>query len=606
MRENVSRRRALQLLSGTAAVGLAGCGSQADGGDGGSNGDGGGGDGGDGGGGGASHGERVPTVAIEFWSDRGGQTEVFTQWAEIYQDNLSALGVDVEMIAANSNTMVSNLTQDQRVVHAAQWSNDASADPDRYIRFFTSTTGMGRLPGWVNWAQWINCEFETAYRNQLRAASAEERRQYVNEAVSIMSQDKTHITQMPQVYYGAYRKDLIELNGTGNYGMTFWARLRSEHRDGGTIVANTVPEYISAVDPEAPTGGGSWFYGPIAHSPLVFFDENDELQNVLAESYEVSEGGQRLTFTLRDDVTFHDGEPITSEDVEFTLNIHQDNPDWSGLLMNYDVLESFESIDDRQFAFNWTEPNLLALTIPLTAMEILPMHVWEGATDDPLGFEPDPPIGSGPYRIENFESENFMHLVPHEGHPIEPRSDLLLQGYQDQTSAMQAFRQGEINWLAGLNYGGYSNLEESMSPDRLGLDATPTTGVLYYLTQCHVAPVTFVEFRDAMGTVMDRQLMNEVTHGGLNEPELYSTTLMANDPWRPPDDTLHQFTDDPSGDVEAARQKLADAGWTWDDDGNLRYPADADPSPQWPQGEYPADGQFSCITATENGYAVER
>jgi peptide/nickel transport system substrate-binding protein len=68
-------------------------------------------------------------------------------------------------------------------------------------------------------------------------------------------------------------------------------------------------------------------------------------------------------------------------------------------------------------------------------------------------------------------------------------------------------------------------------------------------------------------------------------------------PWYP-EDEVYQATDDPTGDVEQAKQILRDAGWGWDDDGNLRYPADADLSPRWPKGEYPnEDNGFPCVTA---------
>jgi peptide/nickel transport system substrate-binding protein len=64
---------------------------------------------------------------------------------------------------------------------------------------------------------------------------------------------------------------------------------------------------------------------------------------------------------------------------------------------------------------------------------------------------------------------------------------------------------------------------------------------------------------------------------------------------------LPTFTDDPTGDAEGAQQVLVDAGWGWDDQDNLHYPADADLSPRWPDGEAPSPDNFPCLDTILNG-----
>lgn len=82
---------------------------------------------------------------------------------------------------------------------------------------------------------------------------------------------------------------------------------------------------------------------------------------------------------------------------------------------------------------------------------------------------------------------------------------------------------------------------------------------------------------------------------GEAEPDTYSSFWAKGHPWRAPDDMLHQFTDQPSGDPDAAKQVLRDAGWAWDDNGNLHYPPDADLEPLWSQGEAPTAEDFPCL-----------
>jgi len=79
------------------------------------------------------------------------------------------------------------------------------------------------------------------------------------------------------------------------------------------------------------------------------------------------------------------------------------------------------------------------------------------------------------------------------------------------------------------------------------------------------------------------------------DPIYESRVLLDTHPFSPPDDELTKFTDQPQGDSDGARRTLEEAGWGWDDDGNLRYPPDADLSPLWPQGEEPSADDFPCL-----------
>jgi peptide/nickel transport system substrate-binding protein len=110
----------------------------------------------------------------------------------------------------------------------------------------------------------------------------------------------------------------------------------------------------------------------------------------------------------------------------------------------------------------------------------------------------------------------------------------------------------------------------------------------------------FREMRNAIGTAINRDRANQLGYRGQSEPALFSTPLMENHPFRPPEDMLTQFTDDPTGDSEAARQALLEAGWGWDSDGNLRYPADADLSDRWPEDSVPQPEDFPCIDEAGN------
>jgi peptide/nickel transport system substrate-binding protein len=98
---------------------------------------------------------------------------------------------------------------------------------------------------------------------------------------------------------------------------------------------------------------------------------------------------------------------------------------------------------------------------------------------------------------------------------------------------------------------------------------------------------------------LNRQKINNLGFLGETEPE-YAGTLFTNvHPWRPPDDRLTKFTEEPEGEPEAARQLLEDAGYGYDGDGNLHYPPDADLTPLWPAEELPPEEDFPCLSESE-------
>jgi peptide/nickel transport system substrate-binding protein len=300
-------------------------------------------------------------------------------------------------------------------------------------------------------------------------------------------------------------------------------------------------------------------------------------------------------FTLRD-ATFQDGTPITAEHVKFSFdfldNNHEDLKGGVGIGHS-----SIEVQDEKTLTVSFDEPSLpfINRTVPLVG--IINKEVWAEADGNAGSFEPPEGTASGPFAITEFQSGERMEMETHTGHPFAPDTDELsgitVVAFDEEASLVNAMRAGEVHTANDISFNGYSQLseEDNMFVD-VGLDYLPHTMVPYYPT----APTKFSEFRKALGMAINRQEMQAVGLPGLDiEPELHSRVLVKRHPWAAPEDMLTKFTEDPTGDGEGAKQVLADAGWGWDDQGNLHYPADADLSPRWPDGEAPSTDDFPCL-----------
>src|SRR5690606_23051265 len=133
---------------------------------------------------------------------------------------------------------------------------------------------------------------------------------------------------------------------------------------------------------------------------LVAFDEDLELvPDLAAEMPEVSDDGRTVTVRLRDDVTFHDGEPFTSEDVVFTWNAILDpdvaTPIRERLALD-GLVEGIRAVDDYSVEFTLTR--LDPAFVERLYAGIVPAHALEGEDLNATAFN-RAPIGTGPYQF---------------------------------------------------------------------------------------------------------------------------------------------------------------------------------------------------------------
>lgn len=122
----------------------------------------------------------------------------------------------------------------------------------------------------------------------------------------------------------------------------------------------------------------------------------------LAQSWEVK--GNDYTFTLYNNSKFHDGKPLTTADIEFTINYYKQFPPLSNPLGTGEqfLIKDYEIIDDKTIKLSVAESNANTLTA-LGGFEILPKHIWENVTEPEAFTAPEAFIGSGAYKFSQYE-----------------------------------------------------------------------------------------------------------------------------------------------------------------------------------------------------------
>jgi peptide/nickel transport system substrate-binding protein len=245
---------------------------------------------------------------------------------------------------------------------------------------------------------------------------------------------------------------------------------------------------------------------------LIQFDSRGIPQPDLAESWAVSADATLYTFTLRSDATWHDGEPVRSDDVIYTFSKFQEDgfPGPSDLHNIWEDIK-FVQLDERTVQFQLPEP--FAPFLDFVSLGLLPDHLLRGVAADELVDHPFniQPIGSGPYQFDRYilEDEGIVgvRLIAfdnfYEGRPFLDEIEFYL--YPDEGRALQAYLNDDV---MGIGQVGSGVLERVLETPDLNLHSGSLPSLnLVFLNHNNAEKPFFAEklFRQALLKAINRQ-----------------------------------------------------------------------------------------------------
>lgn len=196
--------------------------------------------------------------------------------------------------------------------------------------------------------------------------------------------------------------------------------------------------------------------GNLIYDGLVRYDEAGQVVPALAEAWSYSEDGLTLSFTLREGVTWHDGQPVTARDVAFTYGLIQDEafpgPDHLQTLWQSVTITT---VDERQIQFTLTQPYVPF--IEATTRGILPAHLLEDVPVADLATAAfnAAPVGTGPFMVQpgqDWQRTGRLRLTPNPAYWRQgvQLSDLEFRFFSNADDLLAAFRAGEVHGANGL------------------------------------------------------------------------------------------------------------------------------------------------------------
>ncbi|HJR80389.1 MAG TPA: ABC transporter substrate-binding protein [Anaerolineales bacterium] len=172
-----------------------------------------------------------------------------------------------------------------------------------------------------------------------------------------------------------------------------------------------------------------------------------------AESAEVSDDGLTWTFKIRDGINFHDGQPLTANDVAFSINLYKNNEDYiylNAYTVNFDTVEA---TDDNTVVITLTNavPNMDYL---LSYLYIVPEHVWAEHATAPASveFENLEMIGTGPFQMAEYTQNEFVRLTANKEHFADlPKIDeVIFQTFASDDVLVQSLRSGQVDMITEM------------------------------------------------------------------------------------------------------------------------------------------------------------
>lgn len=301
---------------------------------------------------------------------------------------------------------------------------------------------------------------------------------------------------------------------------------------------------------------------------LIFNPANGETTPWLAESWETSEDELSLTYQLRQDVSWSDGEDFTAEDVVVSFDLQKE------LLGGFEYLEEVVADDAHTVTFHFSRAYSPAL-FETGQLSIVPAHVWEDH-EDPANDQNPEPVATGPYtEVSNFQSQSF-DLLPNPDYWQEDAQKIpgvrMLAFAGNEGANLAAFN-GDVDWAPQY----IPDVEETFvqrDPENRTFWFPPTGATINWQLNTTLEMFDDPEVRRALSMAIDREQVVDIGMSGYTEPADCTGLSGTYEEWRDAD--LAENCTWTDYDPDAAAEALDEAGYELNDNG-VRLTPDGEP-----------------------------
>ncbi len=243
---------------------------------------------------------------------------------------------------------------------------------------------------------------------------------------------------------------------------------------------------------------------------LTRIGPSGEVLPALAESWEISDDGAVYTFRLRSGVTFHDGSAFDAEDVKFSLDRARAEDSVNAQKILFEAIDSVEAVD----------PATVKITLRHPQGAFLYNMGWGDAVivaPESAGTNKEKPIGTGPFRFENWAKGASIRLAKADSYWGEPAylDKVEFRIVPDAAAAVPALLSGDVQAFPFFQPDGVAQIE---GDPRFRIEVGATEGETLLSMNNRKAPFDKLQVRQAISYALDRQAIIDGASAGLGTP----------------------------------------------------------------------------------------
>ena len=309
---------------------------------------------------------------------------------------------------------------------------------------------------------------------------------------------------------------------------------------GGSVVYGMTQD-LASLDPHVDTDAGTRDVVFNLYEGLVKPTSDGGFIPAVASDYIISDDAKTYTFTLRDGITFHDGTPVTIEDVKYSIDRYAEIQGESSAFSS--LVDSVEVQDDKTLVVNLKES--YSEFLPMMTIAIIPQ-----SNEDPAGN----PIGTGPFKYVSYTPGQNLELEKYDGYWQEGVPSLDSVEFKFIADVDTAFVELQAGTIDILKYLTAAQAETLGDEDYNIVQGSMNLVHAMYLNSAY-EPLSKTEVRQALCYAVDRDAINNFIFGGKSHIIGSHMIPAMSKYYEPEAETVYSY------EPEKAKELLADAGY---------------------------------------------
>lgn len=517
----------------------------------------------------AQSGTRIPELVFAF---PGASYDPVRYESGILLSNIwRRLGLEVEVVPMDFTALTRRISTPPWDFHAfisGFVARPERLDPD--VLLFRPFHSSQDVPGGTNFMGYRNQEYDKLVEAQRTEIDVQKRRELVFRLQEILARDVPTITLYHPIEVHAFNKEKFRGHvPTIGYGIfNFWTLVQATPLTGDGILKVGRVSDIESSNPFVEAGGANIEVMRLIYDTLARVGPTGKPVPWAAKSWKQVDP-TTVEVELRTGMTFHDGRPVTAEDVKFSYDYQKRFP--VPIFKPFvDPIKEVEILGANRLRFKLEEPFPPLFQVTFTQIYIIPRHIWGDVLErerlkHPQDWANPQPIGSGPFKFELWRRGEETRLARFENHFNAPKArGFILARFANQDALFLALKKGDIDMHERRLLP--QQVEEAKTVGHLALIRRPDFGVFYMGFNLRKPPFNDVRFRRALAHTVNYDVIVNVIQRGLAEPGR-GMIAPINEFWHNPKVRYPEF------DMEKARALLREAGYTWDAQRRLLMPA---------------------------------